>query len=285
MILIVRGPEASRRGKTLEIVATQKGRMPTSTMQDETSNPSLAQGLKQTVVIIPALNEEASIVQVLQDLPAVGAVVVVDNGSTDRTAEVAETAGAIVVREERPGYGQACLAGLAFVAEESPKLGFSPTYIGFLDGDYSDFPEYISQLVEPLEKGEYDFVLGSRLLGEREGGAMPPQAIWGNRLATFLIRLFWRHRYTDLGPFRVIHRDCLNELDMQDTNFGWTVEMQIKAAVANLRILEIPVPYRCRIGKSKISGTIMGTIRAGWKILYTIARYRWLTRDGIRNSK
>lgn len=253
-----------------------------------TSQPAgdgeLQDALRQTVVIIPARNEESSIGAVLEDLPSVGGVIVVDNGSTDRTSEIAATAGAMVVREERPGYGQACLAGLAHLEDQLPTLEFSPTYVAFLDGDYSDYPEYLEQLVAPLHAGDYDFVLGSRLLGEREAGAMPPQAIWGNQLATFLIRLFWGYRYTDLGPFRIIHRDCLNELKMQDTNFGWTVEMQIKAIVSKLRITEIPVPYRCRIGKSKISGTISGTVRAGWKILYTIGKYRWLTRNGIHKA-
>lgn len=134
----------------------------------------------------------------------------------------------------------------------------------------------LPSLVEPIHRGDCDFVLGSRLLGEREAGAMPAQSVYGNKLAVFLIRVFWMHRFTDLGPFRAIHRDCLNELKMVDRNFGWTVEMQIKAVEARLRIREIPVPYRKRIGTSKISGTISGTLKAGYKILFTIAKYRWL---------
>lgn len=237
------------------------------------------QFLSRTVVIIPARNESRSIQLVLKDLPPVGRVIVVDNGSTDGTGALAEaTAGVTVVREETPGYGQACLAGLRCLEENAVKYRFAPDYIAFLDADYSDHPELLAQLVRPIHEDEYDFVLGSRLLGKRERGAMPPQSIYGNKLAVFLIRLFWRHRYTDLGPFRAIHRDALNDLAMQDRNFGWTVEMQIKAVIAKLRVKEIPVPYRRRVGVSKISGTISGTVRAGTKILSTIAKYCWQTR-------
>lgn len=238
--------------------------------------------LAHTVVIIPARNEAKSIGLVLADLPPVGLVVVVDNGSSDGTGEIAASSGAVVVREEQPGYGQACLAGLDYLREHAPELRYSPDYIAFLDGDYSDHPNLLPGLVEPIHEGEVDFVLGSRLLGEREPGAMPLQSVFGNKLAVFLMRLFWQHQYTDLGPFRAIHRDSLMELNMQDRNFGWTVEMQIKAVVARLRIREMPVPYRCRIGTSKISGTLSGTVRAGYKILYTIAKYRWQTLRGIR---
>lgn len=242
-----------------------------------------AQCLAHTVVIIPARNEEASIGLVLSDLPrSVGLVIVVDNGSTDQTGLNAQKAGATVVRHEIPGYGEACLAGLEYLLENATALKQSPDYIAFLDGDYSDHPDLLPELIHPIANDEVDFVLGSRLLGKREPGAMPPQSVYGNKLAVFLMWLFWGHKYTDLGPFRAIHRDSLSELQMQDRNFGWTVEMQIKAIVARLRIREIPVPYRKRVGVSKISGTLSGTVRAGYKILYTIAKYRWLTLRGIR---
>lgn len=239
------------------------------------SRADISGALLRTVVIIPARNEQDSIAKVLEDLPEVGMVLVVDNGSTDNTASLAAEAGATVVREETPGYGQACWTGIEYVQENAPSLSFAPDYIAFLDADYSDHPELLSELIQPIHQDECDFVLGSRLLGKREKGAMPSQSVWGNRLAVFLMKLFWRHRYTDLGPFRAIHRNCLIDLDMQDRNFGWTVEMQIKAVVAKLRIREVPVPYRVRIGTSKISGTVSGTIRAGYKILYTIGKYRW----------
>lgn len=246
--------------------------------QEQASNASeescTQECLSRTVVIIPARNEEASLGKVLSDLPKVGLVIVVDNGSSDATGSIAQELGAVVVREEQPGYGQACLSGLNYLQENAPQLAFAPDYIAFLDADYSDHPELLNELVEPIHRDEYDFVLGSRLLGKREKGAMPPQSVYGNKLAVFLMKLFWGYRYTDLGPFRAIHRDCLVELGMTDRNFGWTVEMQIKAVEAKLRIKEVPVPYRCRIGTSKISGTISGTIRAGYKILYTIAKYR-----------
>lgn len=237
--------------------------------------------LKRTAVIIPARNESKSIELVLNDIPDVGCVIVVDNGSTDGTGELAAALGASVVREDKPGYGQACLSGIAHLESLAASLAAAPDYVVFLDGDYSDHPEQLADLVRPIHNGEYDFVLGSRLLGKREKGAMPPQSVYGNKLAVGLMKLFWNFKFTDLGPFRAIHRDSLAELKMSDENFGWTVEMQIKAVVNKLRILEIPVPYRCRVGTSKISGTVSGTIRAGYKILYTIAKYRWATRNGV----
>ena len=229
--------------------------------------------LSDVIVIIPALNEEQALPLVLADLPPVRRVIVVDNGSSDATASVATEAGATVVREEQRGYGAACLRGLAmvelFVAQGEPP----PAVIAFVDGDHSDHAELLPLLLEPILIGRADFVLGSRLLGEREPGAMPTQSLFGNWLACTLMRWLFGARYTDLGPFRAIRFDALRDLAMTDRNFGWTVEMQLKATRACLRTEEIPVPYRCRIGQSKISGTLSGSIRAGVKILYLIAKY------------
>lgn len=225
------------------------------------------------VVIIPALNEEKSLPLVLGDLPAVKQVIVVDNGSTDATADVALRCGATVVSEPQRGYGAACLRGLKTIRKMVEQGYAAPRVIAFLDADYSDHPDLLPELVAPILADEADFVLGSRLLGEREPGAMPPQSVYGNKLACFLMKLFFGVRYTDLGPFRAMDYAKLCHLEMADQNFGWTIEMQIKAARADLRHLEIPVPYRNRIGTSKISGTVSGTIRAGSKILYTIAKY------------
>ncbi len=220
-------------------------------------------------VIIPAFNEQEGIVSVLGDIPKglVSEVIVVDNGSTDRTAQVAEEAGARVVREARRGYGFACLAGIA--SADRPDL------FVFLDGDYSDHPDEMPLLLAPILRGEADLVIGSRMLGRRERGALLPQARFGNWLATRLIRLLFGVRFTDLGPFRVVTRGALERMGMRDTTFGWTVEMQVKAARLGLRAVEVPVRYRRRVGVSKITGTVSGTVRAGYKILYTIFRY-WL---------
>ena len=245
--------------------------------------------LDDVAVIIPALNEEASLPLVLADLPRVGRVIVVDNGSSDGTAEVARRMGATVVAEPRRGYGAACLRGLAALGEAvkggaapprsgdrsnaRPSVAAAPRVVVFLDADYSDYPELLPQLVRPILDGRADFVLGSRLAGVRQRGAMPPQSVFGNRLSCCLMRWLFGARYTDLGPFRAIDYPSLCRLNMVDRNFGWTVEMQIKAARAGLRIHEVAVPYRCRVGKSKISGTLTGTVKAGYKILYTIAKY------------
>lgn len=231
--------------------------------------------LSQTWVVIPALNEDKSLPLVLRDLPAVGRVVVVDNGSIDGTAQAARNAAAIVVSEPQRGYGAACLRGLAQIEKLASEGGKSPAVVAFVDGDYSDYPELLPELVAPIVNGHADFVLGSRLLGSREPGAMPAQSIFGNRLACFLMRVLFRARYTDLGPFRAIRYEALKRLGMEDRNFGWTVEMQIKAARAGLRIQEVPVAYRRRIGQSKISGTVVGSVRAGYKILYVIGKYGW----------
>lgn len=221
-------------------------------------------------VVIPALNEENSLPLVLGDLPAGLDVIVVDNGCTDRSAEVARASGAHVVAEPERGYGSACLRGIAELArrEQGP-----PDIVVFLDADYSDHPDELPSVTAPIIEGTHDFVIGSRLAGNRERGAMPPQAVWGNRLACFLMRILFGAQHTDLGPFRAIRWSSLEALGMCDRNFGWTVEMQIKAARAGLRTMEVPVSYRRRVGVSKISGTVIGTIRAGYKILYTIARY------------
>jgi glycosyltransferase involved in cell wall biosynthesis len=233
---------------------------------------------KSIWVVIPVRNEEASLPLVLRELPTVSRIIIADNGSTDHSRQVAEDFGAQVVYEPQPGYGKACLTGLAEISRRIDAGETAPEIVVFIDGDYSDFPEYLTQLVEPILNGSQDFVLGSRLMGEREPGAMPLQSIYGNMLACGLMRLLWGTRYTDLGPFRAISWRALESLRMEDQNFGWTVEMQIKAAIAKLRILELPVPYRKRVGVSKISGTISGTFRAGYKILWTIGKYAWLMR-------
>ncbi len=222
------------------------------------------------IAIIPAFNEERSIGRVLADLPGslIDAVVVVDNASSDATAQRAREAGAIVVEEPERGYGAACLRGIATARAMEAEV------IVFLDADYADHPEEASGLLGKIVDEGFEMVIGSRTLGSREPGSMPPQAVFGNRLATFLIRHLWGARFTDLGPFRAITLEALERLDMKDRNFGWTVEMQIKAVRAGLRWTEVPVSYRRRIGTSKVSGTVGGTIKAGAKILYTIARYR-----------
>ena len=225
------------------------------------------------LVIIPAFNEAESIGKVVQDIPKglVQEVVVVNNSSTDQTEENALAAGATVVRESQKGYGFACLRGIAH-ASAKPEAE-QPDIIVFIDGDYSDYPDQMGELVQPIIEEDYDMVIGSRSLGNREKGAMAPQQVFGNWLATRLMRLFYGVRYTDLGPFRAIKYDKLMALGMQDQTYGWTVEMQLKAAKKKYRTTEVPVHYRRRIGVSKITGTVKGTILAGYKIIYTIFRY------------
>lgn len=222
-------------------------------------------------VVVPVLDEEAGIARVLADLPRglVQEVVVVDNGSTDATAEVARACGATVVSEPRRGYGSACLAGIEAVSSRAT----APEILVFLDGDYSDHPEELGRLLGPIERDEADLVIGSRVRGAHERGALLPQARAGNWVATRLIRVLYGHRFTDLGPFRAIRWESLRALGMQDPDFGWTAEMQVKALRRGLRVVEVPVSYRPRIGRSKITGTLSGSVRAGWKILTTIARH------------
>ncbi|MDP7557644.1 MAG: glycosyltransferase family 2 protein [Nitrospinaceae bacterium] len=218
-------------------------------------------------VIIPAYNEEKSIGHVLDDLPQdkLIEIIVVNNASSDNTSKVAEEHGARVVDEMRRGYGSACLKGIAELD--------APDIVVFVDGDYSDYPEELEKLVEPIIAGKADFVLGSRMILAESRAALLPQARYGNQLATFLMRVFFRHLFTDLGPFRAIRYNSLKAIAMVDTNFGWTVEMQVKAVKHKLRIMEIPVRYRERIGVSKITGTVSGTFKAGTKIIYTIFKY------------
>ena len=222
-------------------------------------------------VIIPAFNEEKSIGRVIQHLPTewVRNIIVANNGSTDSTKTVALEAGAIVVDQKLKGYGNACLKAIEFLKGQL----IPPDVVVFLDGDFSDFPEQLSELILPITKESYDLVIGSHMLGKREKGALLPQQRFGNALACGLIKLFFGYTFTDLGPFRAIQYPKLLQLDMQDQNFGWTVEMQIKAAKQGLKCIEVPVDYRKRIGQSKVSGTIRGSIKAGYKILWTIFKY------------
>lgn len=231
----------------------------------------------QIALVIPVLNEADSIAKVLNALPDwVDDIVVVDNGSTDDTANVATAHGARVIYEGQRGYGAACLAGIAALA--------APDIVVFLDGDFSDHPEEMPRLVDPIIAGDVDMMIGSRVRGKRERGALTPQAHFGNWLATHLIRLFWGIRYTDLGPFRAIRYRSLLQLDMADQDYGWTVEMQIKAALHGLPSDEVPVSYRKRVGVSKVSGTIRGVIGAGYKILATIFLSALLSRPALKTG-
>jgi glycosyltransferase involved in cell wall biosynthesis len=243
-------------------------------------------GAPRVGVVIPALDEEAALPLVLAELPraAVDRLVVVDNGSRDRTAEVATAAGAEVVREPRRGYGRACQAGIERLVDESRDALADGDVIVFLDADRSDFPEELPLVAGPVLRGEAALVIGSRVLGGATMEALLPQAWFGNRLACALMRLLFGARHTDLGPFRAISVRALRHLRMADNDFGWTVEMQLKARAARLSVVEVPVRYRARIGQSKITGTITGTLRAAFKILGWILVWRlrsWLPRGGI----
>lgn len=238
-----------------------------------------SRALNNVFVIIPMLNEQDSIGLVLQDLPAVRQVIVVDNGCTDRSPAIARQLGAHVISEPQRGYGKACLAGIAYVDEQVALLSLAEAeaiLVVFLDGDYSDHPNELEHLLHPIVAEDADLVIGSRSSGSREKGAMHFQAIFGNWLACTLMRWFWGASFTDLGPFRAIRYASLRSLEMQDADFGWTIEMQIKATRRKLRCCEVPVSYRRRLGVSKISGTVSGTFRAGCKILFTIYKYRFL---------
>jgi glycosyltransferase involved in cell wall biosynthesis len=226
-------------------------------------------------VIIPAFNEEKSIARVIGDIPSlVRHVVVANNNSTDRTAEVALAAGAKVVFEPQKGYGKACLTAMDWIKQQ----GVRPDILVFLDGDYSDYPQELEELIAPIAAGKADLVLGSRAMGEREAGSMTIPQVFGNALATTLMRWMYGAKFSDLGPFRAIQWGKLIALGMVDQNFGWTIEMQIKAHQAGLNYLELPVRYRKRIGVSKVSGTVKGVIGAGYKIIFTIFKYWRLFR-------
>jgi glycosyltransferase involved in cell wall biosynthesis len=242
-------------------------------------------------VIIPALDEQESLAAVLAELPRgmvddpraagelpgspvaparyhVREAVVVDNGSRDRTAAVARAAGATVIAEPRRGYGAACLAGLAHLRRDPPDI------VAFLDADHSDDPRQLSEILAPVLAGRAELVIGSRTLGEHEPGSLTALQQFGNRVASALLRLLFGLGATDLGPFRAIRWGALESLGMRDRDFGWTVEMQARAARAGLRVVEVPVRYRRRTGRSKISGTVRGVMGAGWKVLFTLVRVR-----------
>ncbi len=229
--------------------------------------------VKKTVsitVIIPAYNEEKSIGKVLSEIPkVVSEVIVVNNNSTDQTVQVAQNHGATVLTENRKGYGYACLKGLDYIALQTKK----PDIVVFLDGDYSDYPEDLHAIVAPIIDRDIDFVVGARVDHLREKGSMTPQQVFGNGLATLLMRLFFGARFTDLGPFRAIKYEVLKKLQMQDKTYGWTVEMQLKIIKQKFTYLEVPVRYKNRIGTSKVSGTVKGTIMAGVKIIGWILKY------------
>lgn len=232
--------------------------------------PTLNPQMHNIKVIIPAYNEAHSIALVINEIPSiVNEIIVVNNNSTDKTAEMAQMAGATVLFQPQMGYGYACLKGMEYVSTLSEK----PEIIVFMDGDYSDYPEDLIQIITPILEENIDFVLGSRVKRLQEKGSMTPQQHFGNWLATFLMRILFGARFTDLGPFRAIKYQKLLDLEMQDKTYGWTIEMQLKALKQNLTYTEIPVKYKKRIGVSKVSGTIKGSIFAGVKILGWIFKY------------
>ncbi|MCT4559895.1 MAG: glycosyltransferase family 2 protein [Crocinitomicaceae bacterium] len=225
--------------------------------------------LPKIVVVIPAFNEEKSIAKVIADIPKdwVSDTIVVNNNSTDRTEQVAHEAGAIVLSEKRKGYGWACLTGIAKAEELKAEI------IVFMDGDYSDYPQELPLVVGPILDQDMDMVIGSRALGKKEKGSLTPQQVFGNWLATQLIRLFYSAKFTDLGPFRAMKMSSLMALNMQDKTYGWTIEMQIKAVKHKMKFTEVAVNYKKRIGVSKVSGTVKGTILAGIKIISAVFKY------------
>jgi glycosyltransferase involved in cell wall biosynthesis len=232
----------------------------------------LEKAIPNIKVVIPAFNEEESIAKVIRDIPKdlVSEVVVVSNGSNDSTKINAERAGATVLEEDRKGYGWACLKGITHAKSNGAEI------IVFLDGDYSDYPEQMNEVVQPILENKADLVIGSRALGEKEQGSMTIPQVFGNWLATRLMRVFYSIKFTDLGPFRAITVEGLDQLNMQDKTYGWTIEMQIRAAQHKLRCTEVPVNYKNRIGKSKVSGTVKGTIMAGYKIIFAIIKYKFV---------
>ena len=226
-------------------------------------------------VIIPAYNEEDSIAKVINDIPTiVDEIIVISNNSTDKTEENAANAGATVLKESKRGYGYACLKGMDYIASTSlSDQEKKPTIVVFLDGDYSDYPEQLTELVAPIINNNIDLVIGSRVKELREAGSMTPQQVFGNWLATFLMNIFFNAKFTDLGPFRAIKYQKLLQLKMEDKTYGWTVEMQLKAIKQHFSYKEVPMKYRNRIGISKVSGTLKGSILAGVKILGWIFKY------------
>ena len=221
-------------------------------------------------VIIPAFNEEKAIANVIAEIPnGVDEIIVISNNSTDKTEEIAKNAGATVLLETKKGYGYACLKGMEYIAN----LEIKPDIIVFLDGDYSDYPEELTKLITPILNQNIDFVIGARVSNLRESGSMTPQQVFGNWLATFLMKAFFKAKFTDLGPFRAIKYNKLLQLQMEDKTYGWTVEMQLKVLKQKMSYIEIPVRYKNRIGVSKVSGTVKGTIMAGVKIIGWIMKY------------
>ena len=221
-------------------------------------------------VIIPAFNEEKAIANVIAEIPnGVDEIIVISNNSTDKTEEIAKNAGATVLLETKKGYGYACLKGMEYIAN----LKVKPDIVVFLDGDYSDYPEELTKLITPILNQNIDFVIGARVSNLRESGSMTPQQVFGNWLATFLMKAFFKAKFTDLGPFRAIKYNKLLQLQMEDKTYGWTVEMQLKVLKQKMSYIEIPVRYKNRIGVSKVSGTVKGTIMAGVKIIGWIMKY------------
>jgi glycosyltransferase involved in cell wall biosynthesis len=233
----------------------------------------MSQNTTKVGVVIPARNEEESITLVLQNIPEEinATIVVVDNGSTDATSRIAQKSGAIVLYEAIPGYGRVMSKGIAYFKDRPVDI------IVFLDGDYSDYPQEMTKLIEPIINNDYDMVVSSRLNPLYDKKSLPSHVVWGNKLVVLFMNLLFRTNYTDLGPFRAIRYQRLLQLQMQDQDYGWTVEMQTKAKLLDFKTMELPVRYRQRIGQSKISGTIKGSVLAGTKMLYTLIKLRFIT--------